>query len=149
MKQKYASKSAFINGEKYYNPKLAKTYKSTQCNSFDKCKEIHAENHLRNNRRRVWLVGKRERDLNTDTDRSIVGNRYYSSKADYIQFSETISCDENIIDRDRQIHDRTISHEDKMRYLTQKHRIVKKDCTSSNYEVVNNEFIRGNKFFTL
>ena len=150
MKEKYASKTAFINGEKYYNPKLAKTYKTAQCSSFSQCKTIHEENHLRNNRRRAWLVTQTGRDLNTNTSRNIVGNEYYSSKADYLQFSDKArNCNENIIDRDRQIHDRTISHEEKMRMKTQKHRVVKKDCIGNNYNIVNNEFIRGDKFFTL
>jgi len=144
MKQKYASKSDFISGEKYYTPKLKKTYDVRQCSTFANCKTNYEENQLKTNRSRYWKALKSGRDLNTDIERDVLLNEYYSRKSDYLQFS--VKACNNIIDRDRQIHDRTISHEDKLRYLTQKHKIVKKDCVGDDFTIASNEFIRGNKY---
>ena len=110
MKHKYASKSAFINGEKYYNPKLAKTY-DVSCNGLANCKTQYEQNQKKTSihRYRLWKAEDKKMDLNTDVNRSTKNK--YSTKIDYIH---NICVSGQIIDSNRLIHDKTISHQEKI-----------------------------------
>lgn len=122
----YPSKSAYLDHEKRYNTKVQNSYSSTQCEKF-KCEIVEKE--TRSYPEHV------PRQINSDSE-------YYSRKIDYIRYSKTGDC--NLVDRDRQVNDRSISSADKHFYLKNCHRIHDNTNASKSY----NEFVRKDPKFT-
>ena len=128
----HISKSAYLDHEKRYNSKVKNSYNRDQYEKLKLNCKTSTENGSKN--------------LPTHIPRQIDENaRYYSRKIDFIRYSKSGNC--NLVDRDRQVNDRSISSADKHFYLTNCHRIHTNDTDSAKSY---NEFqIRDPKFTTL
>ena len=128
----HTSKSAYLNHEKIYNSKIKDSYSRNQYEKLH-CKTGNKQT-------------TDSKHSNHEPRQYPLNALYYSRKIDYIRYSKTGDC--NLVDRDRQINDRSISSADKHFYLTNCHRIHNHD-TGSNAKSYNEFYIADPKFTTL